>query len=533
MSQMHRREPALIFFTILTLSPLVQAADKPKADEPKEAFCETVANRPAKQSSKSKISKNCTLTPFDRAANTIEGGDVLTSPINEKRLESIWAINSAASKTLFSGTIISYHYGTAADCRRFDFKLTVLSEESSNVLIYGPADIAEFCQYNEKAPFENGVLFVVPVKVLWANIVSFEMDKSDPLRKEPGPISAPTYYCGEKPIKKVASDPLPQPTGEGIRPCTSSSRIGGFYNPTVGKFYNRLTQTGSSQGTLSFTPAIGNVPKGQESCQQPSPPPGCIKTPTENLNFDVQLYPSGVLGVGWLGFPIAFEKANTATANLNSLSVAISYDIPLARKHPYFVKWGSSPSLRALIRPPDFRVQYGVEMASSFLHDANFVGAASVRIPIVFDLRRQPSAITIFPAFGVEGGSHFQTHPTITGGAVTDDILRKVVGFDSSLRFPFIITHALLGDKPVTVDFSWRTRYLSYREPFTDYVSGNFETLTKQQRSYWRGSYVVPVSTLVSFKVTIQHGGLPPDFAYLGYSMNIGLTFGNPGYSEH
>ena len=85
----------------------------------------------------------------------------------------------------------------------------------------------------------------------------------------------------------------------------------------------------------------------------------------------------------------------------------------------------------------------------------------------------------------------------------------------------------------MTVDFSWRTRYLSYPEPFTDYVSGSPQTLTKQQRSYWRGSYVIPVSTLVNLKFTVQHGGLPPDFNYLGYSLNLGLTFGNPGYSEH
>jgi len=114
-----------------------------------------------------------------------------------------------------------------------------------------------------------------------------------------------------------------------------------------------------------------------------------------------------------------------------------------------------------------------------------------------------------------------------------DPILRKVAGSDSSLRIPFILTHQFLGDKPMTIDFAWRTRYLSYPEPFTDYVSGVYETLTKQQRSYWRVSFVIPASTLVQFKVTVQHGDLPPDFDYLGYSVNLGFTFLNPGYSEH
>jgi hypothetical protein len=85
----------------------------------------------------------------------------------------------------------------------------------------------------------------------------------------------------------------------------------------------------------------------------------------------------------------------------------------------------------------------------------------------------------------------------------------------------------------MTLELAWRTRYLSYREPFSDFVSGQSEVLTKQQRSYWRGSFVIPASTYVQFKVTVQHGGLPPDFDYLGYSLNLGLTFLNPGYSEH
>lgn len=96
-----------------------------------------------------------------------------------------------------------------------------------------------------------------------------------------------------------------------------------------------------------------------------------------------------------------------------------------------------------------------------------------------------------------------------------------------------MVTHAFFGDKPTTIDFSWRTRFVSYNEPFTDYVSGYPERLTTVKRSYWRGTYALPFSQLASFKVTVQHGGLPPDFDYLGFSVNVGLTLGNPGYTEH
>jgi hypothetical protein len=138
----------------------------------------------------------------------------------------------------------------------------------------------------------------------------------------------------------------------------------------------------------------------------------------------------------------------------------------------------------------------------------------------------------VFPAIGIEAGNHVVTH-AIDGLPEANPIFRQVYGWDSSLRVPFFLTHAFLGDKPTTIDFSWRTRYLSYAEPFTDYVSGVPETLAKHPQSYWRGDWIVPFSQLAQFKVTVQHGGLPPDFDYLGYSVNVGLTLGNPGYTEH
>jgi|ERR1019366_8051442 hypothetical protein len=79
----------------------------------------------------------CTITKFDRVANTIGGNPVVktTDP------HQVWAINSPASKILYSGTLVSAPYpdeplaNGRRDCSDSDWRLVVLSEESSNVLI--------------------------------------------------------------------------------------------------------------------------------------------------------------------------------------------------------------------------------------------------------------------------------------------------------------------------------------------------------------------------------------------------------------
>jgi len=477
----------------------------------------------------------CTLTLFDRPANWMgkigvgrptDGPNV--TPASDRKL--VWAINSPASKILYSGTVISAPFipFDFQKCISYDWKVVLLSAESSNVIMYGPADIAAFCDSDND--HTGAVLLVVPVSVIWAQVFHYTGNPLDPLRKPPGKVPPPTggFYCGAPAPSADPQDPtslpvplldsLDHPNGNktrpgGIKPCDVYAHLQVYSSP-LGSAYNRLTQPGTSQGTISFIPAIGKVPSG---------PLPSDKKPNEVLSFDVQLYPSGLWGPGWIGMPIVFEKANTATANLDSLSVALSYDIPFARSTHY--ESDAKGSGNFTIRPPDFRIQYGPELATATPHDINLVASATLRLPLAVDFHAQPSALTIFPVVGIEGGNHIHTHE-IEDRWEDDDILRKVVGFDSSLRIPFILTHQFLGDKPMTIDFDWRTRYLSYPEPFTDYVR-------KQQRSYWRGSFIVPASTYVQFKVTVQHGGLPPDFDYLGYSVNLGFTFLNPGYSEH
>jgi hypothetical protein len=479
----------------------------------------------------------CKMTYFDRVSDLIYPADP-TRPgktkkpdVNkdpEHRPEYVDAIRGAGTKVLYSGTILDVTYAGPL-CGDQDWRVVTMARESSNILIYGPADVSEFCQGDHQ------IIVVLPVTVIWAELYHGNGNLSDPFRKAAGPIPPRPnpqvqFYCGKKDFEfpTYVKDEFDQPTD--IRPCDRYSWIKFMYNPPAGPIWNSWTQPGASQGTISFTPAIGKVPNTTGA------PPG-EKAPSETLTFDVQEYPSQMWGYGYIGFPIVFEKANAPTANLNSLVFGVSYDIPLAAHHP-----GSTPKAdkapegnpwRLFPRAPDFRLQYGPELAVATPHDLNVTGALSVRFPIVLNMPRQPSVITIFPAMGLEAGNRVRTHIMNGQQADSGPVFRQFYGWDSSLRVPFIVTHAFLGDKPTTIDFAWRTRHLSYAEPFTDYVSGVAETLAKHPMSYWRGSWIVPFSQLAQFKVTVQHGGLPPDFDYLGYSVNLGLTLGNPGYSEH
>jgi hypothetical protein len=491
----------------------------------------------------------CKMTYFDRVDDLIYPAVMHKPEVNQDpkhNLNYVGIIRGAGTKVLYSGTILEVTYRRedggmdvknapepdvenlpkVGICSHLDWRVVAMARESSNILIYGPADISEFCN------FDNRITVVLPVTVIWAELYSSKANLRDPFRKAPGKITAASdtdAYCGDYfEFPAYVKDEFDQLTE--IRPCDRYSWIKFMYNPPAGPIWNSWTQPGASQGTISFTPAIGKVPNTIGG------PPG-EKAPSEALTFDVQEYPSQMWGYGYIGFPIVFEKASAPTANLNSLVFGISYDIPLAAHHtklnPHSGIDSTGGPWRLFPRPPDFRLQYGPELAVSTPHDLNVTGALSARFPIVLNMPRQPSVITIFPSIGIEAGNHVVTHIINGQQPESNPIFRQVYGWDSSLRVPFIVTHAFLGDKPTTIDFAWRTRRLSYAEPFTDYVSGVAETLAKHPQSYWRGSWIVPFSQLAQFKVTVQHGGLPPDFDYLGYSVNLGLTLGNPGYSEH
>ena len=158
----------------------------------------------------------------------------------------------------------------------------------------------------------------------------------------------------------------------------------------------------------------------------------------------------------------------------------------------------------------------------------NLVEAETVRLPFIFSFHRQPSALALTPILGLEEGSHMQTH-LVEG----DHILRGIAGADASYLWPYNVFHNLLGEKPITLAFSYRVRWLASPEPVTDVANKGTEMASTGTRSYWRASLIEPLSSYLQFKVTVQHGGLPPDFRLLAYSLNLGLTFTNPGGSEY
>ena len=106
----------------------------------------------------------CTFIDFDRPKNKM--WNVLDPTTLLHDIDYAKAIRTPASKTLFSGTIISAPYDLGPKpCAEQDWRVVLLSRESSNILIYGPADISEFCDDDKRR-----IVLVVPVHVVWARI---------------------------------------------------------------------------------------------------------------------------------------------------------------------------------------------------------------------------------------------------------------------------------------------------------------------------------------------------------------------------
>ena len=43
----------------------------------------------------------------------------------------------------------------------------------------------------------------------------------------------------------------------------------------------------------------------------------------------------------------------------------------------------------------------------------------------------------------------------------------------------------------------------------------------------------MPLSAYLQIKLTLQHGALPPLYQSVGSFLTLGVTFSNPGSSEH
>jgi hypothetical protein len=389
-----------------------------------------------------------------------------------------------ASKALTTGSVLEVPFVngvTAANCKNYDWKIVTQTEESPNILIYNPSDIgAGIC---------TGAKFVIalPVRVLWADVSGFPQ-QPDPQR------TAPSDFATLK-------DCWGQNTPQTIAPC---DRHAGIMRSIYASnwVYTHFGQAGSAQGAISLSPVIG--------------------TGQRQLSFDVQADPAYRLGRGWLNIPLIFEKSTSDGSNLDALIVGLAYDIR-AQKEPNFYR-----SSHFVFRKPQFQVRSSVEIAPTTPHDKNVVEAGTVKLPLVFNFNKQPSAFTAYPVIGIEGGSHFDTH------LVEDQrILRGVAGVDGSFRWPFNLTHNFLGSSPITFEYFYRIRWLAYAEPITDLSTNGPEMLAGGRRSFLRGSFIEPLTPNLQFQVTALRGSLPPDFRVLGNTVVIGLTFTNPGSSEH
>jgi hypothetical protein len=411
------------------------------------------------------------------------GHKIRTRPVDDSTDSAlVAAVNS--SKALTTGSVLEVPFVngvTAANCKNYDWKIVTQTEESPNILVYNPSDIgAGIC---------TGAKFVIalPVRVLWADITCFPQ-QPDPQRTAPADFASLKDCWGQN----IAQTMAPCDRHVGImRSIYASNWV-----------YTHFGQAGSAQGAISLSPVIG--------------------TGQRQLSFDVQADPAYKLGRGWLNIPLIFEKSTSDGSNLDALIVGLAYDIR-AQKEPNFYR-----SSHFVLRKPQFQVRSSVEIAPTTPHDKNVVEAGTVKLPLVFNFNKQPSAFTAYPVIGIEGGSHFDTH------LVEDQrILRGVAGVDGSFRWPFNLTHNFLGSSPITFEYSYRMRWLAYEEPFTDLANGGTEMLVGGRRSFLRGSFIEPLTPNLQFQVTLLRGSLPPDFRFLGNTVVIGLTFANPGSSEH
>lgn len=416
----------------------------------------------------------------------------------------------ASSKIIFSGSVLRVK--TNVDCTQFEWFVVAQAKESSSVLIYNPTDIGtEYCDFAQPGhpstnePVKNWVYLPLPIHVMWAEVTGYRIIRGDTWHKAPSPL----------PTESSQTIPNCNFQVPDLRPCDRFAwpqRL--FYR--TGPLYNRLTQPGTGQGAISFTPVIGSG--------------------TQSFSYDAQVNVTSRFGHGWIGTPFIFEKSGAQNANLDSLVLALSYEIhPESGGNivPYRGKQGVRVSLFA-VRDAEFQVRSGFELAPTTPHDLNSVQSELLKMPIVLPIYKQPSALTFYPLFGLEQVHHVSTH--IAGE--TADQKREVTGGDASLRWPWLFAQNLLGDKPVTIDFSYRYRWLSNAEPTTNYQAAAPNThptefLSAESHSYVRATYSEPVSSFLTFKVTVQHGSLPPDFRSLGYTLQLGLSFSDPGSFEH
>ena len=403
------------------------------------------------------------------------------------------------SKVILSGSVLRADL-TKNTCSDYDWTTLTLSEESSNVLVFGPQDTSVFCK-------DRSVHVIVPVQSIWAQLIGAKGDKQDPMRK---PSPAPP--TGVATLQNCGTDVF----SISIRPCDTDQNVARKILYQSRWVYNRLAQPSVFQGTISFSPVIA---RGN----------------TEGLTYDLQVSPWTKAGPGWLGLPTVFEKSRSLGSNLNSFTSFLSYQLKSSKTKPEFATTKRSETDRKWmlgIRPIDYTLKLGPEFAPTTTEDLNLATGLTIRQPFVVSGHRQASLLTLFPAVGVEGGRHLETH--LPGESST--FFRYFTGVDASMRWPFVWAPNFTGTKPITLDYSYRTTWLASAEPYTEVPptgAGGDEILSRRRRSITRITLNEPWSPYVGFKVTVLRGSLPPDFRSIGYTVLFGLSLSSTGTAEH
>jgi hypothetical protein len=458
----------------------------------------------------------CTIFEFDRLHGTITPGNHVPDD-----LAMISAVNS--SKTLFSGSLLVIQPVDHLTCANFDYKIVVQSTESAGILVYDPADIgAGVCDVGDLSKSAR-FLIALPVHALWADVFSYRQ-LLDPTRAAPAKTTNPPAGF---------TDCTGQPAIATIVPCDkeTSKSLGFAY--TVGAVANRFVPPGNGQGSVNF------AGKGE-------------------VNFDIQADPAFYINPGWINFPVMFERGPSG-ANLNSLTFGTAYDARWISKPNYL---NPSKTNHLTVRKPQVQFRSNLEfspshpatgMASSLSRDWNFVFGETIKFPFIFNFHSQPSSFTIYPLIGTEEGWHLASNLT-----QNSNIVRGFAGGNASFRWPYNVFHNFTGPTPITFEAQYLIRGFLNKEPFADFsnlppanstpicpdipgVAPNATgtgcmaslVLSSIPRSFFKGDASVPVNPYISIKFTAYRGALPPDFWNIGWSYTLGLSFSNPGSSEH
>lgn len=455
-----------------------------------------------------------------------------TSAVNGNQ-EWINAVNG--SNVLISGSILIET--EIPHCSRQEWRVVTETTDSSNVLIYGPNEASIFCQPDAYDPHKSTVYIVIPSHAIWANVFYNEANTLDPSWKSTVDAPLPHKCNGDPAPAHAASVPVTPP--QGIRPCDSNTNasIGSqshfltslYYSPWIAPFFTHFTQPGVTQGAISIAPWD-------------------LKT---KETWDVQGYVSTRVPGGWFGFNATVEHDRTPQDDLNSITGGVTYDWRWGDTAKFWgSKWkpGTTTPPFLGLRVPDFNARFGPEFqpeatglgkanVNSYGRALNFVGGVTARLPIVLNFFHdpsihQPSAVTILPLVGWEGGGRYD--PAVIMQGVNPQLINRLVyGADGSLRWPFQLTHNFLGNRPITVDYSYRVRRLLLDEPFILANSSPTETFGGGERTYEKLTLIMPLSAYLQLRAAWQHGTLPPVFQYAANVFTLGVTFSNPGSVEH